>query len=394
MIIYITILVINIILLFIPVKKIYFFYANNNIDTSKIGKFIIRKPLFLHAISNVDTSKICLSIVCIILFILMSFRDYNVGIDTDAYQRSYIRIANSNSFSEAIKISTFSGPGYILICWLIHYISDSPRICIIIFSIIINLLLYKFANKSKTRLKYILLWQTSNLFTFSLNGNRQVLSTLLQINGLDYILQNSKKLRGWIYIILAISIHPVSIIIPIAYYISKIIVLKRSFQQTIILGILSGFTVNFLLGFIVNFFTKLFPSYIKYFNNNIERSFYNSIGGGKIVFFYIFLLLIMLYYGLFHKEIKGMYYEEKIILYMSLSFCVLGILNSRNTTISRIFNLILPYSIYIVSRLNIGSKIENNKILEIIIHIVFIIYLLLNLIDNQNGVNPYIFSYV
>lgn len=369
--VYLITLFINICFLFLPNKKISAFRHKKEIDIATLG----------------------MAVVCIIMCILMAFRDYSVGVDTDAYQRSYIKIAGADSFRSAIEISTFTGPGYILICWLLHYISEDPRLFVILSAIAINLMLYKYAkSKNNQGLKYILLWQTSYLFAFSFNGNRQILATLLQLTGITYIKENIRSVKGWGLIILAVSIHPISIIITVVYLVGSLVVKKINYVELMIISIVSGVAVHFLLEFTVNLFLKFLPSYVKYFNREVVRGFFNNIGGGKIIYFYLFLFAVMLYFGILSRNKAGKFTEEKIGLFATILFCVLGILNSRNTTIFRIAMFFMPFSILLISQMKNNTKVKYGNSIEIIIHLIFIVYMILNLIDNQSGVNPYIFD--
>lgn len=368
--VYLVTLFINICFLFLPNKKISVFQRKKEIDIATLNMVV----------------------VCIIMCILMAFRDYSVGVDTDAYQRSYIKIAYADSLNSAIEISTFTGPGYILICWLLHYISEDPRLFVILSSIAIHLMLYKYAKSQNGQgLKYILLWQTSYLFAFSFNGNRQILATLLQLTGTTYIKKSIKSIRGWFLIALAVSIHPISIVIAIVYFVGKLIGKRRTYVQVMFISVFSGIAAHFFIDFTVNIFLRLLPSYTKYFNQEVIRGFYNSIGGGKIIFFYLFLFTVMLYLGILSKDRTGKYTEEKFELFATILFCVLGILNSRNTTIFRIIMFFMPFSISLISQMKNNTKVKYGSCIEITVHIVFIVYMILNLMDNQSGVNPYLF---
>lgn len=369
--VYLITLLINICFLFLPNKKINVFRHKKKTDIATLGMIV----------------------VCIIMCILMAFRDYCVGIDTVAYQRSYIKIAEAGSLGSAINISTFTGPGYILICWLLHYISENPRLFVILSAIAINLMLYQYAkNKNGQGLKYILLWQTSYLFAFSFNGNRQVLATLLQLTGLTYIKENMKSIKGWILVALAVSVHPISMIVTIVYLLGNLLASKINYIQLMIVGMVSGVAVHFFLDFAVNIFLRFLPSYVKYFNKEVARGFYNNIGGGKIVYFYLFMLAVMIYFGISGRDKAEKYAEGKTELFTTILFCVLGILNRRNTTIFRITMFLMPFSISLISQMKNKTKVKYGNCIEISVHIVLIVYMLLNLIDNQSGVNPYIFD--
>ena len=340
-----------------------------------------------------DTAIVSVAVICAILCFLMAFRDYSVGVDTFAYQRSYIKIANSHSFSQALKITTFTGPGYILLCWIFHYITVDPRWFMVLSAIIINVLLFEYTlTKINRELQYVLLWQTSYLFAFSLNGNRQVMATLFQLNALELLKNDLKSRKGWILAVIGVSIHPISVIIIILYFASTLLFKKLKYIHAVILGIAGGVFAHFFITVAVILFLRIVPAYLKYINNGVERGFFNNIGGGKIIYFYIFLLATMLFFALSHKDESGKYISEKTYVFITIMFCVLGILNSRNTTIFRLTMFFVPFGISVISQMSLNARIKRTKLAEVAIHIVFIIYMVLSLADNQSEVIPYILA--
>lgn len=330
--------------------------------------------------------------MCLILCIIMAIRDYSVGIDTYAYQRSYIKIAAASSLGEAIVNSTFTGPGYILMCWLLHYISIDPRVCVVFTSIVINFLLYRIAKKTNRGLVFLLLWQTMYLFAFSLNANRQTLATLIQMNATEILTNDRKSIKGWALVLLGISIHPISTVIIFMYFISSLISAKIKMKILIIFSIISAVIVNYLMNIVVRLILIILPIYNKYVNGDIKRGFINNIGKGKIVYFYFFIFVVMIFLALVISKKQSEILDYKWRFASIIFIAVLGLMNSKNTTIFRIFMCLLPQSLPLLVNVRDYTKIKGYaiKLLDIGIHGVLIIYMILNLLDNQSGVVPYV----
>lgn len=331
-------------------------------------------------------------IICLFLFAIMALRSDTVGVDTAAYQRAYIKIAQSSSFSEAVRTATFTGPGYILMCWILHFISANPRINIFTNSLLILFLLLSIVKKEKNGLKYIYLWQVTYLFAFSLNGNRQVLATLIQMNAIEKIIDNKKNILGWILILIGFSIHPISIVFVIMYFFSVMLARKTSLKGLMGLAIFFGICANFIMHNLVNLIIYFLPTYSKYINGDVKRGFFNEIGGGKIILFYLFILAITLCIGLIMKKKKENKSDFKWRMVSIIFISTLGILNSRNTTIFRIFMCLLPQALPIFVDIPDCIRIKRKGALMIEMGVFFclFIYMIFSLMDNQSGVIPYI----
>ncbi len=346
---------------------------------------------FLYKRYLIGLDKIFFIVLCLFMFILMGGRDYSVGVDTAAYARAYQRLFNVDTFGSALSESSFTGPLYVFMSWICHYFSNSPRLFIVLVSLIICFLFYKnFLDiEAKSHIKFFLLWQSSYMFSFSLNGNRQTLASLVQFSSIKTYRNN--KIAGLILMILGVLIHPVSLVLPVGYFLGKCLICRRKGLSLIIFGIILGIIINYCLYYLVNLFLILFPSYEKYLSHD-SIPFMTNSGQGRIIYFYIFCLVLSFFLSLFFNNKKNA--EERIFLLISSICFTIGCLSPGNTFIARIILIYFPLFLYLISRFNIiTNRIKHKIYIEILIHIVFIVYFFLNLIENQSGVVPYKFFY-
>ena len=85
--------------------------------------------------------------LCMLLFLMISmFRDVSVGADTKQFYDAFTIIGN-RSLELSFEYSRYE-KGFILLCKLLSIVSNNPQILIIITSLFINCVVFKFIENN------------------------------------------------------------------------------------------------------------------------------------------------------------------------------------------------------------------------------------------------------
>ncbi len=332
-------------------------------------------------------------IVCAAFTVIMAFRSSSVGVDTAPYTRIFTSIANTDSFIDAITNAPLTAPAYVALCKILSYISKDPQIMIVATSLIINIGLMKLVNKvSVSAPVSYLSWIGLTLFYCSMNGTRQCMALVLSLHALVMLSENLKDKRAWIIFLLAALTHPTAVVLLLAV---GGIMLANKISDNKLLFVISGVASVIIAGGYgvgVRLVLRLVPRYAMYTSGESEYSIFDGTGGGRIILLYLVLLAIaVLWMFRTHSnnsEKKG--FAEKMLPAI-LFGAIFGIANSKNELINRLLWYYLGiYVLFIPSVLAKYKKYER-LILTVCIVGVLLVYSILSLMENQNGVVPYSF---
>lgn len=332
-------------------------------------------------------------IVCIMFSIIMSFRATTVGVDTSTYSRIFSIIGNSSSFIDSINNAPLTAPIYVLLCRILSLVSSEPQILVIVSSILVNIGLFLFISRvSIDPTMSVFAWFGLALFFTSMNGNRQTLAIVLCLNALYHLAKNKKSLRGWFLFSISVGIHPTSMIILLAFFgmfISDHF--KNSRKVLIISSILSvGIALGYAVG--VKFLVQFFPRYLMYLSGESTYSIFIGTGSGRIIILYIFLYgIICLWVFKNSSNILEDDLFSRRMLPAVIFGSIFGIMNSQNELINRMLWFYLAIFVsFIPSTIGKYRKPER-IIIKYGIICVLTVYCILSLVENQNGVLPYVF---
>ena len=149
------------------------------------------------ATEKAQSSNSILKLLCFITFCILGFRSYSIGSDTYSYIKEYI---SGDYFIRVID------KGFSYFNYYIHELGLSPRLYLMVVSLIIILPVFAFIsrysqiNKSFT----VLLYLTIGNFTFNLSGMRQSLAIAFILIGLVLFNRIERTLPKYIIVILAI----------------------------------------------------------------------------------------------------------------------------------------------------------------------------------------------
>lgn len=339
-----------------------------------------------------------LFIVFLILICIMAFRASSIGTDTGTYYRMFINISNTNTFTDAVKVSRITAPVYVAYVFLLSRIVKIPQVVTVMNSIIVGVGIYKFIKKTSAHYFYsVMLYVCLPLFFESMNGTRQFMAIGLALNAFLYLIESKKSVKGWILLLLAIGIHNTAIVFGVA--ILSIVSVEKAendreiFMKSLIMSLGVVFTFQVLMNFIVRFF----PYYTMYLNGNNAAQITSESGNGRIILLYFILaiaLLIVIYFR--RGKIDNKLHDEKTkyVSYIipSITFCVvMGISNAKNILINRLLWYFLTMFIVLMPNGYQLLKTKQKKLLCICTILVISVYGLFHLIEDKSGIVPYVF---
>lgn len=318
----------------------------------------------------------------VVLTLLAALRAKSVGVDTAAYSRIFTNIISYDSLWYALTHNPVSAPVYIIFCRLLSYISHDVQTLTIFSAIFINICLLSFIKKTSDdyAVSYIS-WIGLTLLYCSLNGTRQCMALTLAMNAVVILSENMKSFKGWILWVLAIGIH-ITTLFTAPIFIS-IWAAKKFKNKTMLFAVslIVGAVVAFTYKGIVMLLIRFVPKYAMYTSGASAFNIFKGNGGGRIVVLYLFLLGVI-YLFVKSDVSEGFSYLVMPALAFGMAF---GIINCQNELVNRMLwyylALFLPF---------IPSFTKNTKIIKFGILGVLLLYSLISLMENQNGVVPYV----
>ena len=344
-------------------------------------------------IRSIEGKKVYGVIVCCLFSFIMACRDLSVGADTETYSRIYTFIANSSSFTDAIKNAPLTAPAYVVICRILSYISKDPRIMIAASSLIINIGLMNLINKVSVNAPVsYLAWIGLTLFYFSMNGTRQSMAMIISLHALVMLADNLKNKKAWILFAFAVLIHATALAYIVA--VAGIVLAERindkkklffaSAAVSLIIAFSYGFGVKLVLLFV--------PRYSMYTSGEDRYSIFKGTAGGRVIVLYLLLLaFVTLWTFQTRAESNNQKSFTKKMLPALVIGAILGIVNSNNHQINRLVRYY--FGIYALLIPNALSDYRHNNRLILTAGIIgaLLTYSILCLLENKEGVVPYRF---
>lgn len=332
-------------------------------------------------------------IICLTFTLIMALRSSNVGVDTGSYSRIYAIIGNSGSYFDALKNAPLSAPLYILFCRGLFRITADPQILIAVTAILINIGLIKFIKKaSPNTTESALVWIGLTLFYISMNGSRQCLSAVIALNGIYYLAMDWKSIKGWVLFVVAMGIHTTSIFLIIALLgIVLVNKIKDNFMILIFSTIISGIiSVAFFYG--VKIILKIIPRYSMYTTGGSQYSVFLNNGSGRIIILYLLLLVIVFLWTLKAKKnnINDDYFNSRMLPAVVFC-CIFGIINSRNELLNRMLWYYLGIYVSFIPSMFLKYNKSTRIIIRLGVLTVLLVYSIISVMENQNGILPYSF---
>lgn len=207
-----------------------------------------------------DLPKTQLIFLGILLVLLSSLRKESVGVDTSSYH-SVFSVLGWTPLTDKIPFGYSGYPGYRLLCKLVYVLSDrNYRVMMTVISVIIVYGFLKFFYKRSDHcLMSAVYFITLYFFLNSLNIHRQYTAMALML--LAFLaFDEGKKFKGVFLAAAAVSVHTVSIIMPVYMILKKI----RWTKPRFILYSALVASAQFIGKYAIDLFVAIFPRYSFY----------------------------------------------------------------------------------------------------------------------------------
>lgn len=340
-----------------------------------------------------NSQKTYLVVSCLILTVLMAIREPHLGSDSWMYGTLYIRIGQANNFIEAMAASTFTAPLYVLVCRILFRISDSRQMLIIASAIAVNLSYYNFIKReSKDYVTSLLLFMNLAFYFQSYNGTRQYISIGLVLNAFSYWDENKKNIKGWVFFVSAVLVHPTAIIGAVFLILvgHKNENKEKALTRGILVAVISGLSETVLL----TVFIRLFPQYGSYFDASFGHYYYDTSAEGRQVLVVLVYFAIVVYTIIILRRSKRNTMEESVTKFLSpmIIAVVVGFLGVNSWALSRVNFFFTNLSICFIPNvfcLKINRYKNVNRFLKVLTIVVTAVYGFIYLYEDKAGIIPY-----
>lgn len=326
-------------------------------------------------------------LVFVIFFIIISFRRFDIGNDTQEYYRVFEIIKQKSSILSIIGLTRYE-IGYTFLCYFVARIFGSFTALLCIEASLYLLSILRFVNKYSKNQKYTIILLFSFLVFYDVMITaRQCIAVSIFFFAIDYLI-SEKKLHYVFLIILAACFQKSALILlPICFMPNANIASFKSMLKWILLVAISLIALNYmsLLLPLVN------SNYINYMSSDY------SVGGVRIASVIILLLrlLIIIFVFIFKKiDFTNLDKEENVFLQLVILDCTV-------CGLSLIFNLfdrldsffLIPFVVFNVNRIS-TLQVKNRIFLKIVfLVLIFIVYsMFLIYRSNWYGLFPYYFN--
>ncbi len=318
--------------------------------------------------NNKKRYKHYIIISAIVLIVILGLRNITVGVDTAGYAEAFGRVVDGRMRPIDYE---WLGMGYTLISRIIGFVFGNNYValnCVVgAFTIFFVYKAIIQNSKNKTLSLYLLL--SSTLFYQMLNQSRQMLAIAIVLYSLKYLLDN-KKLKYFITILLAASIHVSALFVLPFYFIRNLKINKHNTTLYILFSIIAfvGFTT------IEKIIISTHYGSIYYGSEYYAASFTSII----MLLFRIFLTALLLFLNWrYAKGNKSTIKQDSntTLINLAMAGTALQSLTIKAHIIGRVTTYFFIYYIISLPNMieNIGDKKKRN-LYKIILILVFGVY--------------------
>lgn len=297
--------------------------------------------------------------VFIILFLFLSFRSKNIGLDMDNYHY-YFDLCGTLSITDYFKCGGFEF-GYRIYNFIMYYLLNGNFNLMIVITSFLSLIgvYYFIKENSNDYFMSIMLFIMFNYFIYYTCTLRQVLAISALLIGVQYI--KKRKIFPFIlFVFLATMFHKTSIAFLILYPLYNY-ELKEKYVICYLIGNLFLFILKKPI--VIIFTTLVYRQYINYGDTS---------GSGYMMLAFLFLIALLLF--VLFKNNKELYKKNRLFYYMILISLPFQILATYQGLLARIV-LYFTYSLIILIP-NVLHSIKDAKIKK---YLVIIFYILLSI---------------
>jgi hypothetical protein len=339
-------------------------------------------PSFFVRINESEkTKRKYLVFIFSLIALVSSLRCISVGTDTRQFCNAYIEIGY---LSWDWVFNLRFEPGFITLCKLLNYASDSYQLLLFASSCFVALSFARFIYKNSDNVVTSTVVFYCMFFAQSMNAMRQYMAVAVLLFGIEFL--KEKKYAGFLIAALAAMMFHYSAILCVVY----IVIYKLVMNKGLFLALSTALAVvllNFrqILEFISRF--ELLRQYSGYIGGR-----HDIVDSTRWIKMAIALLILLFFVINAKKENNEKGIRHNFIVNMLLLWAAVETL----ATSSNIFTRFAPYVDYIsiIAVTRALTSIKENKLkltFTIIIYVVMIVYFVVSRMVNISEVMPYRF---
>ncbi len=273
----------------------------------------------------------------LVFSLVTGLRDMIGGYDVYIYGENFDGLSLKD-FSDGTYLSKLIFErGYIVYCYLVHFITDNRYIFFLMTAIISYVLVFKSIKLCEQFILFSLFIFFSKFFLMSFVYVRQFLAMGIVWLAIPYLIKRD-FFKYSLFVLLAFTIHTSAIIFFPVYFIGNIVIPKRTQILGVVFSILFGVTsvIKPLFSFLGNEF-------------DVEKAVsYGESNAGEINYFYLLESLILVW-GII-KFRKQLYANSKSICFTNIAYCYvcMSFITMRDATSLRLIWYFLIGFIYVI----------------------------------------------
>lgn len=331
--------------------------------------FIIIIMLFIivnfnKQIPRKKRDSLFLKITFFIFFLVVAFRGFNIGNDTQMYLNLF-----QNCVVKKWQIIVFGGYfeiGYLFINVIIGMISSSSRFFMLVMSAILNYGMYKFIKENSDNYFLSSILYVGMLFLYtSMTMMRQFTALIIVLYSIKYA--KEKKLFKFVFIIFIASLFHTSAWICLIYY---LIVNIKFTRKRVFVIILVSFLAMLMIGPLTDLFYTL-VSRTNYYENRL-----GSEGIANIIYTFIYLSFFVFTYTITKNKNEKLNNFYLYSMLFAVSANMLGINMDILSRVSLYFNALTIIALPNLINNKFSNKNANGniKIYYFLIILFFVVY--------------------
>lgn len=257
---------------------------------------------------NQKVKELYLKAVFLTAFIIAGLRGISVGRDTASYFSIFNRISEFGITE--LPRSTELEKGYMILCWLLSKISDSPQILLVVSSGIISYSFYIIIKKYSDNYLLSSLIFIATIFTVTMNVTRQYIALGFIFLAFINIIDKNKR-RALVFMALAISMHYSAILfLPIMIFsFEKINLTKR---RLVVMGF-GMILIIPLFSALLDLIVSLFPQYNRFLGSE-RYSMTSEISTQMILYMAVIMVCIVIGMKIQHNAENPEDSSEKLLV--------------------------------------------------------------------------------
>lgn len=304
--------------------------------------------------------KVFLTIVFIVLFVIVAFREMTVGSDTSEYIRFYERCGTYGW--RMLEINDYFEYGYTVFNIVLNGINISPRVFLCIIAFITNFAIYWFIKQnSNNYLMSVLIFINLLFFYESMNTMRQFLAlSMVLLFGFKAV-KERRLFRFIIVTVIASLFHSTALLMLLLYPVYRLKYTRKRVIAIIAMTVIIAFSLNQIYPFIVSILDRG-----TYYLEKI-----GDIKLGNIIMTIAFLAMYLFSLIVIDRREKPKY---SFYLYVLLFSVALSFISINMSVLNRASQYYAIFSIVALPNIIEANIVRSKKTIETSIVGLFMVY--------------------